>query len=331
MSAPFDVTETDIRVLKLLKNVNGGHLRMKFYDNLTDLPQVIPFVEKAPVILWALERHDRRSLAKVFRSVKDKDMTLAKAMTLLGVNPGLRRLECSYTKMGCKEMCNAIVKMARVDARVVANCVNALSTPRQTYEWLQNCASWLANYRGFQPTPAQDEWFVQLAVGEGFQVGHLVDYLVSGGNWDRLWTREHVARALERWDEQRNAELAAKQIMDAEKLSKRVDYSPLMEAWSDGGYSFKALDTPAMIVAEGKTMRHCVASYWRDVVYGKCRLYSVTGPETSDRATLELRQMDGKRWSRAQLKSHCNKPASDGTRAASDRFVIEMLKARAAA
>lgn len=327
MSEPFDITETDVRVLKLLKNVNGGHLRMKFYDGMTDVPAIIPYAEKAPVILWALEQHDRRTMGKVFRSVKGKDLTLAEAMRLLGVNPGLRRLDCSYSKMGNKEACQALVKLNRVDPRVIANCVNALTTPRHAWGWIQNCRAWFCNYRRFEPTSAQDEWFVQLATGdERLRVSHLVDYLANGGNWDRLWTRENVDRALDRWDAERHAEAAAKQIMEAEKLSRRVDYAPLMESWADAGFAFKALDTPALIVAEGKIMRHCVASYWKDVVYGKCRLYSVEGPDSKDRATLELRQTDGKRWARVQLKSHCNAAPTDATRAASDRFAIEMLK-----
>ena len=70
-------------------------------------------------------------------------------------------------------------------------------------------------------------------------------------------------------------------------LDTVIDYTPLPLLWEHGGLSFAALQTGKALRAEGRAMHHCVASYWRNVVDGKSRIYSIR--ENGSRvATLEV-------------------------------------------
>ena len=70
-------------------------------------------------------------------------------------------------------------------------------------------------------------------------------------------------------------------------LDTVIDYTPLPLLWEHGGLSFVALQTGKALRAEGAAMHHCVATYWRNVVDGKSRIYSIR--ENGSRvATLEV-------------------------------------------
>ena len=70
-------------------------------------------------------------------------------------------------------------------------------------------------------------------------------------------------------------------------LDTVIDYTPLPLLWECGGLSFVALQTGKALRAESAAMHHCVASYWRNVVNGKSRIYSIL--ENGGRvATLEV-------------------------------------------
>ena len=70
-------------------------------------------------------------------------------------------------------------------------------------------------------------------------------------------------------------------------LDTVIDYTPLPLLWEHGSLSFVALQTGKALHAEGRAMHHCVASYWRNVVDGKSRIYSIR--ENGSRvATLEV-------------------------------------------
>ena len=70
-------------------------------------------------------------------------------------------------------------------------------------------------------------------------------------------------------------------------LATVIDYMPLPLLWEYCGLSFVALQTRKAPRAEGAAMRHCVASYWRSVVKGGSRIYSIRKNGSRD-ATLEL-------------------------------------------
>jgi PcfJ-like protein len=70
-------------------------------------------------------------------------------------------------------------------------------------------------------------------------------------------------------------------------LDTVIDYTPLPLLWKYGSLSFVALQTGKALRTEGAAMHHCVASYWRNVVDGKSRIYSIR--KTHSRvATLEV-------------------------------------------
>jgi hypothetical protein len=118
-------------------------------------------------------------------------------------------------------------------------------------------------------------------------------------------------------------------------LDTVIDYTPLPLLWEHGGLSFAALQTGKALRAEGRAMHHCVASYWRNVVDGKSRIYSirengrrvatleVTGQLTqykgrNDAVTVLVRgNRQRRRYQASQLVGACNsRPAPEVVRAA---------------
>ena len=81
-----------------------------------------------------------------------------------------------------------------------------------------------------------------------------------------------------------------------------IDYSRLPASAAIEGFQIVKLDTPEALIVEGRRMRHCVASYIRDVVGGRCSIYSIRTEERRI-ATLE---MDAKTGEVLQLKGYAN-------------------------
>ena len=118
-------------------------------------------------------------------------------------------------------------------------------------------------------------------------------------------------------------------------LDTVIDYTPLPLLLEYGGLSFVALQTGKALRTEGAAMHHCVASYWRNVVDGKSRIYSirengrrvatleVTGQLTqykgrNDAVTVLVRgNRQRRRYQASQLVGACNsRPAPEVVRAA---------------
>lgn len=77
-----------------------------------------------------------------------------------------------------------------------------------------------------------------------------------------------------------------------------------------GNISLIALNSAKMLDEESKALHHCVASYWRDCVMGRTRIFSVM-QNGAKRATLEIRfnAFQGQnKWHAAQLKGSSNEP-----------------------
>lgn len=79
------------------------------------------------------------------------------------------------------------------------------------------------------------------------------------------------------------------------------------ETWEGGGVVAKRLDSAAELVAEGKTMHHCIASYEDSVRTGHYIAYHLTDGEKH--ATLGIRRSrEDTNWKFDQMYSHCNGP-----------------------
>jgi hypothetical protein len=79
--------------------------------------------------------------------------------------------------------------------------------------------------------------------------------------------------------------------------------------FSADGWSVRPLTTAGALVAEGRRMRHCVASYVNACLAGQYRLFTVEHPETGEpAATIGLRRRDGE-WQLGQVRGPNNAAA----------------------
>jgi len=121
----------------------------------------------------------------------------------------------------------------------------------------------------------------------------MVDFVrAHPDTFNPLWTRERARAEEQKWHAElalARADLALAEVVERTGVpfDTVIDYTPLPLLWEHGGFSFVALQTGKAVHAEGATMHHCVASYWKSVVEGEARIYSIR--ENGSRvATLEL-------------------------------------------
>lgn len=191
--------------------------------------------------------------------------------------------------------------------------------PGQQLAWLRFLRTWL-EYCGRLSFMADFDrkwlWAVKaggLAIREGMpklesRVGDLFDFLERGRNELNIdWSMRSAFAAMERW----HRDLAEK--ADHEKFLQQHgfaftderNYEPLPHQCSVDDFTFIALRSGLELFVEGKAMRHCAASYVREVMLGGTRIYSMRKGE--DRvATIELHPR-GERFVLAQAKGHCNR------------------------
>ena len=72
---------------------------------------------------------------------------------------------------------------------------------------------------------------------------------------------------------------------------------------------FEWIKTRKRIVEEGYYMRHCVASYAKNVNNDSCAIYSFIYPKTGKRYTIEFSKRN-ERYVMDQIQSKCNRGAS---------------------
>ena len=121
---------------------------------------------------------------------------------------------------------------------------------------------------------------------EANDVRHMVDFVrAHPDTFNPLWTLDRARAEEQNW----HADLAVAEVVECTgvSLDTVIDYTSLPLLWKYGGLRFAALQTGKALRTEGAAMHHCVASYWRNVVNGKSRIYSIR--ENGSRvATLEV-------------------------------------------
>ena len=134
------------------------------------------------------------------------------------------------------------------------------------------------------------EWaatnFPGVTFTEANGVRHMVDFAIDHPDiFNPVWTLERARAEEQKW----HADLAVAEVVEPAgvPLDTVIDYTPLPLHWKYGDLSFVALQTRKALRAEGAAMHHCVASYWRNLVNGRSRIYSIL--ENGRRvATLEV-------------------------------------------
>jgi hypothetical protein len=125
-----------------------------------------------------------------------------------------------------------------------------------------------------------------ITYGESDGVRHMVDFVRSHAEtFNPRWSLTRARTEQQKW----HSELAMAKMAECGSvpLDEVIDYAPLPPLWAHGGLSFVALQSGKALHAEGAAMHHCVATYWRSVINGRSRIYSIL--ENGNRvATLEV-------------------------------------------
>jgi hypothetical protein len=88
------------------------------------------------------------------------------------------------------------------------------------------------------------------------------------------------------------------------------------------GFTFTRLVSELEVADEGSEMKHCVASYAKDVSRGGYMVYKVESP--TERATLGFRRWPSKLLQIDQIYSYCNIRVSDEMESASEKLLKEI-------
>lgn len=165
------------------------------------------------------------------------------------------------------------------------------------------------------------------------------------------WTFRSALEAAEDWHRELRVRTEAESFTKHHglKIEEDIDYYPLPnDPITFGGYEFLPLRSGEALFTEGEAMRHCVASYVRDVIAGSSRIFSVR-KQGFRVATLELAPSRLRRGFRSrrlfpqvtshgfdtvpmtvetvpfyrvqQLKGRCNSQVPNSLRAISEGFV----------
>lgn len=164
---------------------------------------------------------------------------------------------------------------------------------------------------------------------------NLADFFANNpSRFNANWTIEMAQRAMDQWHEDLAKVDEAKALAGKHGIGfdQDVDYAPLPETASVGGFEFVALRNARDLFREGRAMRHCVATYINTVINGGSRVYSIRHGETRI-ATLEL-VPEGKTFIIRQISGPCNARPPAYVSAAVVDFVaaaIEAITAKIAA
>lgn len=197
---------------------------------------------------------------------------------------------------------------------------NAITAQRR---WLSALGEWKRLTRKVlweQRWPEATAWLAVATARYGVrasEVGTVGDFLVRGDvPLNSAWTWARAMAAAEDWHDRISAG-------DAKRLfgvlaDQVVCHGSHPDHAVVDGIEFVALRTPIAIHAEGKAMRHCVASYVPSVVNGACSIVSLRQDEHR-LATLELRN-----WRMAQLKGRFNALPELNVRQAAAAYVRDL-------
>jgi hypothetical protein len=123
--------------------------------------------------------------------------------------------------------------------------------------------------------------------GEANGVRHMVDFVSAHTDtFNPLWTFERARAEEQKWHAELGEDTRIARASGV-PLDSVIDYAPLPPRWEQGHFNFVALQTGKALRSEGRAMHHCVSTYWRHVISGQSRIYSIL--EAGNRvATLEL-------------------------------------------
>lgn len=214
---------------------------------------------------------------------------------------------------------------------------------RKQRNWLQALSEWrslMARRNCFAAQPLF-EW-AAFALSRDIHLDHLytsigtvVDFAIAETDFasptpgfNVTWTYQRALDEALAWHEMVAKQSQEEAFLRTHKIGwdESVNYGRLPDAIEIDGFSIVALRTGAALFAEGSVMRHCVASYSRDVVRGNCFIYSVRVGERRV-ATLEMSRRISAISSPMQLDTLCLEQLKGPCNAMVSAAVLEAVSA----
>lgn len=258
-------------------------------------PRALDYIRQAPVIVLSaavgMTGLRAGSATQAFagppmRLMCDRGDRLRDVMRHYGCAYQLRRLAPSVLH---PVRWPAIYHLGQLPPSTLAQAVPEKRTQQDV--WLRALTGWTERCRD----RCQNAWFQfdwaavalrETARGDEHQAGDLADMLMeaakptprAGAVFDPKWTLAQARAAMERWHRaigRMRAEQSAANGLGV-GFSDPVAYAPFPdEPISVNGFTFVPLRSCEDLWVEGVAMRHCVAIYSQDLVYGLARIFSI--------------------------------------------------------
>ena len=266
--------------------VHNRGLRGMYVLMATAHRYAIDYIEQAPVIVLAASNVDvswtgRPFIQEHFRKMCESRASLRDVMHAYGLPLPLRLLDGRALK---STRATAIRRLALMNPSTLAQIIP--TTQMKQNGWLEALQNWCGcmasrsgrnNYRCLF-----FEWaatnYPGITYTEARAVSQMVDFVwAHPDTFNPRWTLKRARAEEQKWHADR-ADIEDDEETDediAVPLDAVIDYTPLPLLWEHDGLRFVALQTGKALRTEGAAMRHCVASYWENVVEGGWRIYSI--------------------------------------------------------
>jgi PcfJ-like protein len=314
-------------------------------------PYAIDYLRQAPILATLLtsgndcgELKVRKSLAEKWPILIRNGPKLRDLLEACGAALPLRALN-GQALAGRRSELDVIKLLSDIPPSRLAQIIPKQTAPRLQSYWLMALSEWtsimerrsgsrcylfdwaasaISDYFAaidFATFASADFYSVEICC---LNVNEIADYVLAGNHlnlrWDWLRARDEALAWHRRQvdDRQFARELG---VGWREPLS---DYRGLPEILEINGFTIVALRSGSALFEDGQAMRHCVASYARDIIGGDCFIYSVQrcGKRI---ATFELRfavpVSSALRYRLMQLKGPCNNIVATAVGEVVNRFV----------
>lgn len=296
----------------------GLHSNAEFISSLH--PRAIEYLQQAPVIALcfgakANTRADRLYIASRLGGPITRGDKLRAVMDAVPMAYPLRKI--SATILAPRDQ-TTMRTLGGIPPSTLSQIIPMKSGPQR--RWLGNIAAWRERLRKRHCHTMQSmDWLARqlsLASPERNEVEDVADFFVANRSVDMsrwCWDRAMAETVL--WHDRLAAEQGLGSLPGAIQPETQIDYSDWPSHFEHDGFEFFKLQTPSMLMEEGRRMRHCVASYIGDVLNGKTSIFSMR----SDMRRIATVQVEGRRA--VQIRGFANKMPSAYVSRAVDSFV----------
>jgi len=287
-------------------------------------PRALDYIKQCPVLVLKFDNLETLPIVgrtKLWLKLIEDSPKLRHLMQVEGIPKPLRRLE---SRALISEDFNVVQSLCRVNPSTLAQTIP--TNHLDQHSWLGWLRYWV-DVALQKPDPETLEWGVKNAIHFGDSNSEVCDFVAYCNDFNVKWSWQRTVEACRIWHDELQAAYGDAEALPLQPLGQswEIDYAPLPNHFELGDWSFIALRSNSSIEEEGQIMHHCVRTYVGHVFKGEIRLYSVRKHGVRV-ATLELRCDLGwlPRWSKWQIKGHCNAKVPLETDCMADKLITHI-------